>query len=245
MTLQCFRSPSLRCSWLSFWSVFVSSWRCCPFSPDSSERGHLVEMLPGLPAGALIAADAGFVGYESARAILDSGRQLLVRVGSNVQLLRKLGYARESAGAVDLWPDYAARKQQPPLVLRLVTSHHGRPSGLSGDEFALDDRPFRSTDLRALRAVLGDRTVRSHVLEKPSSIPIHRQNKASRNYPRKKRESPPRRAANRHRQPLPTTTCRDAGKPNLKNGLTALGGTRRDIREHCFSEDSEAVALPR
>jgi hypothetical protein len=99
-------------------------WRTGP--SDSSERGHLLEMLSGLPAAVLIAADAGFVGYEYARAILDSKRQLLVRVGSNVKFLRKLGYARESAGTVYLWPDYAARKQQPPLVLRLVVAHNGR-----------------------------------------------------------------------------------------------------------------------
>lgn len=99
-------------------------WRTGP--SDSSERGHLLEMLLGLPAGALIAADAGFVGYEYARAIIDSQRHMLVRVGSNVRLLRKLGYARESAGTVYLWPDYAARKQQPPLVLRLVVAHNGR-----------------------------------------------------------------------------------------------------------------------
>lgn len=99
-------------------------WRTGP--SDSSERGHLLEMLSGLPAAALIAADAGFVGYEYARAILDGGRHLLVRVGSNVKLLRKLGYARESAGTVYLWPDYAARKRQPPLVLRLVVAHNGR-----------------------------------------------------------------------------------------------------------------------
>ena len=99
-------------------------WRTGP--SDSSERGHLWEMLWGLPAAVLIAADAGFVGYESARAILDSGRHVLVRVGSNVKLLRKLGYARESAGTVYLRPDYAARKRQPPLVLRLVVAHNGR-----------------------------------------------------------------------------------------------------------------------
>ena len=74
----------------------------------------------------LIAADAGFVGDEYARAITDSGRPLLVRVGSHVTLLRKLGDTRESAGTVSLWPDDAARKPQPPLVLRLVVAHNGR-----------------------------------------------------------------------------------------------------------------------
>ena len=99
--------------WLTtMWHVGTGlpwEWRTGP--SDSSERGHLLEMLTGLPAGALLAADAGFVGYEYTRAILDSGRQLLLRVGSNVRLLRQLGYARESAGTVYLWPDTAARKR--------------------------------------------------------------------------------------------------------------------------------------
>ena len=99
-------------------------WRTGP--ADSSERAHLLQMLPGLPKQALIAADAGFVGYQYAKAILDSGRELLVRVGANVRLLRKLGCVRESAGTVYLWPDQQAKKNQPPLVLRLVVAHNGK-----------------------------------------------------------------------------------------------------------------------
>jgi hypothetical protein len=74
----------------------------------------------------LIAADAGFVGYDYLRAVIDSGRHVLVRVGSNVRLLRKLGWAKESAGTVYLWPDRAAQKNQPPLVLRLVIAAGGK-----------------------------------------------------------------------------------------------------------------------
>ena len=93
-------------------------WRSGP--RDSSERGHALEMLSGLPAGALLTADAGFVGYDFARTVLAAGHQLLVRVGSNVRLLKKLGYAEESYGTVYLWPDREAKRHQPPLVLRLV-----------------------------------------------------------------------------------------------------------------------------
>jgi len=93
-------------------------WRCGP--SGSSERDHCREMLNELPLLALIAGDAGFTGYEFLRAILDSGRHVLVRVGSNVRLLRQLGCVRESAGTVYLWPDHAAQKNQKPLVLRLV-----------------------------------------------------------------------------------------------------------------------------
>jgi Transposase DDE domain len=99
-------------------------WRIGP--ADSSERAHLLAMLSTLPPGALIAADAGFVGYEYARAIIDSGRHLLLRMGANVRLLKKLGYARESGNTVYLWPDREAQRQQPPLVLRLVEAHNGK-----------------------------------------------------------------------------------------------------------------------
>lgn len=99
-------------------------WRTGP--ADSSERAHLLEMLPALPSAALVAADAGFVGYEHARTVIDSGRELLVRVGANVRLLRKLGCVRESEGTVYLWPDQQAKKRQPPLVLRLVVVQGGR-----------------------------------------------------------------------------------------------------------------------
>lgn len=99
-------------------------WRTGP--ADSSEREHLRQMIDDLPAGALVAADAGFVGYDYWKALRDSGRSLLVRVGSNVRLLKKLGYAQERGGIVYLWPERAASKNQPPLVLRLVVVHNGR-----------------------------------------------------------------------------------------------------------------------
>ena len=114
--------------WLTLlWHVATGlpwAWRTGP--TGSSEREHWRQMLGELPRSALIAADAGFVGYEILRAVIDSGRQVLVRVGSNVRLLRKLGWAKESAGTVYLWPDRAAQKNQPPLVLRLVVAVGGK-----------------------------------------------------------------------------------------------------------------------
>lgn len=100
------------------------SWRSGP--TGSSEREHWRQMLDELPNCALIAADAGFVGYDYLRATLDSGRHILVRVGSNVRLIRKLGWARENAQTVYLWPDRAAAKHQPPLILRLVIALGGK-----------------------------------------------------------------------------------------------------------------------
>jgi hypothetical protein len=114
--------------WLTLlWHVGTGlpwAWRTGP--TGSSEREHWMRMLGELPPAALIAADAGFVGYEYWRAVIDSGRHVLVRVGSNVRLLRQLGWAKESSGIVSLWPDRAARKRQPPLVLRLAVFQGGK-----------------------------------------------------------------------------------------------------------------------
>jgi hypothetical protein len=92
-----------------------------------SERNHLREMLPLVPPGAFLVADAGFVGYQLLAMILSGGHHVLFRVGSNVRLLRKLGYAeQEGADIVYLWPDKARKGLEPPLVLRLIVLGGGR-----------------------------------------------------------------------------------------------------------------------
>jgi len=92
-----------------------------------SERDHLRQMLPLVPAGALLVADAGFVGYELLGCMLTGQRHFLIRVGSNVRLLRKLGWALlEADEVVYLWPDAQRKQQHPPLVLRLMVLHDGR-----------------------------------------------------------------------------------------------------------------------
>jgi hypothetical protein len=118
-------SPQL---WLTLvWHVGSGlpwAWRTGP--SGASERDHLVAMVPELPAHALLVADAGFVGYELWQALLTAGHHFVIRVGANVRLLRQLGWAREHAQVVYLWPDQAARKRQPPLVLRLVVVQDGK-----------------------------------------------------------------------------------------------------------------------
>jgi hypothetical protein len=86
---------------------------------DGSERGQLQSMLGLLPERTLLLADAGFTGYDLLRTLRDAGHDFIVRVGSNVRLLRKLGYAAEEhGGLVYLWPrNY---RNERPLVLRLV-----------------------------------------------------------------------------------------------------------------------------
>ncbi len=114
--------------WLTLlWHVGTGlpwSWRSG--ASDSSERHHLMEMFREMPENSLITADAGFVGYEFWKAILDAGHDFVIRVGANVKLIKQLGYAREYDSTVYLWPDKAAKKNMPPLVLRLIVIHNGK-----------------------------------------------------------------------------------------------------------------------
>jgi hypothetical protein len=105
------------------------AWRCGPST--ASERGHLQELLQwqSFPENTLFCGDAGFVGYGVWSSILDAGHSFLIRVGSNLQLLRGLGKVHERNGLVHLWPHTAARQRQPPLTLRLL-------------EFQTDQGPF-------------------------------------------------------------------------------------------------------
>ncbi len=102
------------------------AWRTGP--SDSSEREHLEQMLAELPEKSLLTADAGFVGYDFWTTVLKAGHHFVIRVGGNVRLLCKLGYRRQYAHTVYLWPDEAAKKKQPPLILRLIEIHDGKQS---------------------------------------------------------------------------------------------------------------------
>ncbi len=118
-------SPQL---WLTLlWHVGSGlpwAWRTGP--SGASERAHLVALVPELPAQALLVADAGFVGYDLWQTLLTAGHHFVIRVGANVRLLRQLGWTREHAQVVYVWPDQAAQKQQPPVVLRLVVVQDGK-----------------------------------------------------------------------------------------------------------------------
>jgi hypothetical protein len=91
------------------------------------ERHHAFEMVDDLPPRALVVADAGFAGYELCRKVVCSGRSFLVRVGSNIHLLQKLGYyQRECGDIVYLWPQARQKGEQRPLVLRLIRLRQGK-----------------------------------------------------------------------------------------------------------------------
>jgi Transposase DDE domain len=106
------------------------NWRLGP--SDSSERGHVMEMLSteDFPPDTLLCGDAGFVGYPLWSSIGASGADFLVRVGANVNLLHE--YADcifEKKGKeffVLCWPRVAIKANQPPLRLRLLRVHIGK-----------------------------------------------------------------------------------------------------------------------
>lgn len=116
--------------WLTLiWHMGLQLPWCWKIGPSySSERGHVLELLEShkFPENTLFCGDAGFVGYDFWKTIRNHQFHFMVRVGSNVRLLKQLGYVRESRGIVYCWPDEAAKKKQPPLPLRLLRFHDGR-----------------------------------------------------------------------------------------------------------------------
>lgn len=116
--------------WLTLiWHIGLRLPWCWKIGPSySSERDHLLAMLAEreFPEFTLFCGDAGFVGYDFWRGIADRGHHFLIRVGSNVHLLKDLGYVRERNGIVYCWPSAAMKKKQLPLVLRLLRFHDGR-----------------------------------------------------------------------------------------------------------------------
>jgi hypothetical protein len=91
----------------------------------ASERRHLEEMLADLPPRSLVVADAGFTGYEFYRRIAAAQQSFLLRVGSNVHLLKELGYIeREGRDTVTLWPE--KNWHEPPVAPRLIERDDGK-----------------------------------------------------------------------------------------------------------------------
>jgi hypothetical protein len=100
----------------------------------ASERGHLQQMLPLLPTGTLLVADAGFNGFELAHAMIAAGLDgiqggFLIRMSAKVQLLteHEPKPGRWSDGEVIYWPKEAQEKSPtalpaplPALRLRLI-----------------------------------------------------------------------------------------------------------------------------
>ncbi len=96
------------------------SWRIGKGTAD--ERLHLRQMLSLLPPQALVVADAAYLGYELARAILDHNRSYLLRLSSKNRLyaVDDTPFEAWQDGQVYYWPETSQQDGQPPLLCRLI-----------------------------------------------------------------------------------------------------------------------------
>lgn len=88
----------------------------------ASERNHLIQMIPQLPPLALIVTDAGYVGYDVVRRLIEANVLILMRMSSNATFYteQKTPLARFREGIVYYWPKTIQDKNQPPLCGRLI-----------------------------------------------------------------------------------------------------------------------------
>jgi Transposase DDE domain len=96
------------------------SWQLGPGTAD--ERVHLKRLLATLSPVALIVADAAYMGYELAWAILQTRRSFLLRMSSKIDLytLERATLATWSEGPVYYWPAYVQEQGKPPIACRLI-----------------------------------------------------------------------------------------------------------------------------
>jgi len=96
------------------------SWQLGPGTAD--ERVHLRRLLASLSPAALIVADAAYMGYELAWAILQTKRSFLLRMSSKIDLytMEHATIQTWSEGPVYYWPEYVQKKGKPPILCRLI-----------------------------------------------------------------------------------------------------------------------------
>jgi hypothetical protein len=103
------------------------TWRLGP--SNASERGHVMDILEqeAFPENTLFCGDAGFVGYDFWKAILEAEGDFLVRVGANVNLLSERADLKRLGGGIVLcWPKGKMNSGAEPLRLRLVQVKIGK-----------------------------------------------------------------------------------------------------------------------
>jgi hypothetical protein len=170
--------------WITMmWHIGLGMPWCWKLGPSTSSDCQHVKDLIGCGhflKNTLFVGDAGFVGYEFWKLILDQKHHFLVRVGGNVRLLENLGfYTKQKKGIVYCWPNAAMSNKQPPLVLRLVKCRIGRKqvylltsvlneSKLSRKEIKklYEQRWGVELEFRALKQTFGRRQLRSRKSER-------------------------------------------------------------------------------
>jgi hypothetical protein len=96
------------------------SWRLG--KGTANERVHLRHLLATLPCGALLVADAGYVGYSLLAALQAAGLFFLIRLSSRAPLYvpDKSTLKRYREGLVYYWPQWAQQKDLAPIPVRLL-----------------------------------------------------------------------------------------------------------------------------
>jgi hypothetical protein len=95
------------------------SWRLG--TGNANEREHLRWLLGTLPRGALLVADAGYVGYEVMAGLQAAGLAFLLRLSSRAPLYvpDKSALKKYREDVVYYWPQTEQKKDRPPLRVRL------------------------------------------------------------------------------------------------------------------------------
>jgi hypothetical protein len=100
---------------------------------SANERQHLRTMLPLLPAAALVVADAGYIGFELTKTLLEHQVSFLIRQCSIINVYTKDETPLETFrdGIVLYWPKEAQRRREAPLRLRLMCVRKRKKEALS------------------------------------------------------------------------------------------------------------------
>ena len=88
----------------------------------ASERTHLRQMIPLLPRLTLVVTDAGYVGYEVIRALVEANVWFLIRMSSNATFYSEedTPLTRWREGIVYYWPKERRAADEPPIRGRLI-----------------------------------------------------------------------------------------------------------------------------
>jgi hypothetical protein len=100
-------------------------WSWTVAAGTASEHDLLRQLLPTLPRGTLLVADAFYQGYDLYTDLLQANVSFLVRLSSKSQLYTQTRQPLERfrEGLVWYWPERAQNRQRPPLRLRLLRVH--------------------------------------------------------------------------------------------------------------------------
>jgi hypothetical protein len=96
------------------------SWRLGKGTAD--ERVHMRQLLGTLPRGALLVADAAFVGYDLLQTLAAAQLSFLIRLSSRAPLYvpDKATLKRYREGLVYYWPQTMQKEEKPPIPVRLI-----------------------------------------------------------------------------------------------------------------------------